>query len=280
MIHIEHKGRIFNARALIDPGSQRSFLSTKFKNKLQILTRESNFEVFGIGAQVQSTTEECDVVLFAKRNNLKFSVRTIVLPKVTQDIPSVSFTKPHTAKLAQLDLADPCFNQRSQIDRVLGNDCERFVNTRGIGRKVCGLASAYKTVFGWVLSGPVVAQPIHSFTISVSTPEKANHYQDLYSAGLPLMPSKNSDLNDLLRKFWEQEELHLPPVLSKEDQYCEEFYKRTTTRGEDGRYVVRLPFKKEVSRICFSWCFAHTGSRPILKNETITREKSGTSSPI
>ncbi|KAI8116229.1 hypothetical protein CVS40_11664, partial [Lucilia cuprina] len=97
---------------------------------------------------------------------------------------------------------------------------------------VCGLASAYNTIFGWVLSGPIIGNPIHSFTTTT-------------------VPSETSILNDLLRKFREQEELPSPKHLSKEDQYCEQFYKETTIRQADGRYVERLPFKKEFPNFIF-----------------------------
>ncbi|XP_037821521.1 uncharacterized protein LOC119610411 [Lucilia sericata] len=127
---------------------------------------------------------------------------------------------------------EPTFNQCSQIDLILGNDSERYINIDGIKKNVCGLAFAYNTIFGWVLSGPIIGNPIHSFTTTI-------------------IPSETSILNDHLRKFWEQEELPSPKHLSKEDQYCEQFYKETTIRQADGKYVVRLPFKKEFPNFIF-----------------------------
>ncbi|XP_046801098.1 uncharacterized protein LOC111682254 isoform X1 [Lucilia cuprina] len=225
LVHILHMGELFKVRALIDSGSQRTFLSEKVRNRLLLPTRKSHVDVIGIGGQVQTATKECDLVLFAQKSNIKVSISAIILPKVTNHIPSVSFEFPKF-KTENLDLADPTFNQSSQIDLILGNDSERFINIDGIKKNICGHVSAYNTIFGWVLSGPIKGRPIQSFTTSI-------------------VPSETSILNNLLRKFWEQEELLSPKLISEEDQYCETFYKNTTTRQQDGRYVVRLPFKKE-----------------------------------
>ncbi|XP_065356330.1 uncharacterized protein LOC135950724 [Calliphora vicina] len=226
LVHIEHMGELFTIRALIDPGSQRTFLSERVRNLLKLPYQKSQVEIVGIGGQVQSANKECNITLFAKRPNFKFTVNAIILPKLTKRIPSISFELPNSTQLSSLDLADPNFNHSSQIDLILGNDSEHFINIDGIRKNICGQASAYNTIFGWVLSGPIQNNTVHTFNTTV-------------------IPSENSSLNDMLRKFWEQEELSSEPLISDDDQYCENFYKQTTTRDENGRYIVRLPFKKE-----------------------------------
>lgn len=52
-------------------------------------------------------------------------------------------------------------------------------------------------------------------------------------------------MNETLKKFWESEEISFPAPISAEDKHCEDFYIKTVSRQTDGRYVVRLPFKKE-----------------------------------
>ncbi|XP_037816679.1 uncharacterized protein LOC119607034, partial [Lucilia sericata] len=191
LVQIEHFGELFTVRALIDPGSQRTFLTERIRSLLKLPYQKAELEVVGIGGQVQSANKECEITLFAKRY-----------------------------------LADPNFNHSSQIDLIIGNDSEHFINIGGIKKNICGQASAYNTIFGWVLSGPIEAKTIHTFTTTVA-------------------PSENAELNNTLRKFWEQEEIPSRPIISEDDQYCETFYKKTTTRDASGRYVVRLPLKKE-----------------------------------
>jgi len=53
----------------------------------------------------------------------------------------------------------------------------------------------------------------------------------------------DGDINSLLRRFWEDEEIHQPLSLKKENKQCEQHFVSTHSRILDGRYMVRLPFK-------------------------------------
>ncbi|XP_046810018.1 uncharacterized protein LOC124420602 [Lucilia cuprina] len=148
------------------------------------------------------------------------------MPKVTKWLPTYSFKIPDSSELSELDLADLTFNKSDQIDLIIGNDYEQFLHLEGIKKNVCGQTSAYYTVFGWVLSGPIKTQIIQTFTTSVTQCE-------------------TSDLNNTLKMFWEQEEIPTSHPNTVEHEICEKFYTQTTTRHENGRYVVRLPFRSE-----------------------------------
>ncbi|XP_073821478.1 uncharacterized protein [Musca autumnalis] len=228
LVQIEHMGELFTLRTLIDPGSQRTFISERVRNLLQIPTSKGCFEITGVGGQKQTSEKECELVIVAQKHNIRFSITAIVLPKVAQSLPSVTFEVPNPQALEDIDLADPSFNKSSQIDLILGNDSERFINLEGIKKNICGNASAYNTIFGWVLSGPMQIEQVHSFTSRI-------------------VESENHLISNLLRKFWEQEEVPRTLPVSVSDEFCEEFYKKTTTRSSDGRYVVRLPFRNEFS---------------------------------
>ncbi|XP_075160007.1 uncharacterized protein LOC142233105 [Haematobia irritans] len=177
-------------------------------------------------AQNSNTSGGDKLVRNNPNNTLEQNVSAIVLPKVTRRLPAISFQIPTCPDLLSLDLADPNFNISSNIDLILGNDSERFINIEGIKRDVCGFASAYNTIFGWVLSGPMPNEITHSFTTKVVSLE-------------------SDALSGVLRKFWEIEEVPSVPEKSDTDKFCEDFYAKTTTRDTDGRYVVRLPFRNE-----------------------------------
>ncbi|XP_059223173.1 uncharacterized protein LOC131996978 [Stomoxys calcitrans] len=232
LVQVEHNGELFTIRALIDPGSQRTFLSERVRNMLQVSYRKSSFEIFGIGCKTQKAHKECELVLFSRRYNTRCRVNAIVLPKVTQKLPAVSFEIPNSPELRDLDLADPNFNKSSNIDLVLGNDAERFINLEGVKKNICGLASAYNTIFGWVLSGPMQGEKIQAFTTNV-------------------IPTEDENLSEILRKFWEIEEIPSISPRTESEIICEEFYLKTTTRLPNGRYVVRLPFKEEFPNSIF-----------------------------
>lgn len=157
LVQIHLRGDLFPTRALIDPGSQRTFVSEKLRNLLKLPFRKSQFEIIGIGGKKQTASKECEITIVSTRQNFTFSINAIVLPKVTRNIPAYSFIISNPEELNELDLADPHFNQSSQIDLILGNDSERFINLDGIKKNICGETSAYNTIFGWVLSGPIKA---------------------------------------------------------------------------------------------------------------------------
>lgn len=226
LVEIEHNRELFTVRALLDSGSQRTFLSEKVRRMLRIPYRKALFEIGGIGGMTQKADKECDLVLYSKRYNTRCPISAIVLPKVTKKLPSVSFEKPNSLELEKIDLADPNFNTSSNIDLILGNDSERFINLDGMKKNICGTTSAYNTIFGWVLSGPMAVETVQSFSTNV-------------------VPSEDETLCGVLRKFWETEEVPTMSPSAPSDIYCEEFYSSTTTRDSDGRYVVRLPFKKD-----------------------------------
>lgn len=51
-------------------------------------------------------------------------------------------------------------------------------------------------------------------------------------------------MDDLLKSLWEID-TDYNRKLTKEETLCETIYKETHTRTEEGRYVVKLPFKIE-----------------------------------
>lgn len=50
-------------------------------------------------------------------------------------------------------------------------------------------------------------------------------------------------LTDEIQRFWEIEELPPSQILAPQDEKCENHFRDTHSRQEDGRYIVRLPFK-------------------------------------
>ncbi|XP_036346848.1 uncharacterized protein LOC118756287, partial [Rhagoletis pomonella] len=130
---------------------------------------------------------------------------------------------------------------------VIGSDVIPQILTQGLYHVADGTLLAQNTIFGWIISGPI-AEKVTSFTTQVMEPS-------------------NDALNTLLKKFWEQEEVYPTQPRSKEDEYCENLYVATTTRQENGRYVVKLPFKQE-----FPTTTALGHSRPAAQQQYLSVE--------
>ncbi|XP_012524189.2 uncharacterized protein LOC105829693 [Monomorium pharaonis] len=108
---------------------------------------------------------------------------------------------------------------------------------------------AQLSIFGWLVMGPVnLASPTHS------SAHVAVHRQE-------------DALNELLMKFWVQEEVpskedcHLTP----DEQRCEEHFKATHSRDASGRYVVRLPLKSSPTVLGRSYNSAHQCLKSLLR---------------
>ncbi|XP_036346960.1 uncharacterized protein LOC118756296, partial [Rhagoletis pomonella] len=226
-VHIEHLGEFYTLRALIDQGSQKTFISEKIQNRLKLPTNRENFSITGMGGKiVENATRVCHITLVAKRNNIRINTKAIILHKLTSFLPTFQMKKPDLSELRDLDLADPYFFKPSQIDLVIGSDLIPEILLPGVKHKILGSLLAQNTIFGWYLSGPLKITEFSTFHTYV-------------------MEDTSENLNSQLKRFWELEEVSETHPPSAADEFCEKLYQDTTYRQSDGRYVVRLPFKSE-----------------------------------
>ncbi|XP_017473604.1 PREDICTED: uncharacterized protein LOC108364443 [Rhagoletis zephyria] len=119
---------------------------------------------------------------------------------------------------------------------VVGSDILPKILIPGLKTNVGGSLIAQNSIFGWILSGPV-AEQISTFSTQV-------------------VEGSEDSLGDLLKRFWD------------DDEFCEELYKNTTYRREDGRYVVKLPLK---STFPDSTALGH--SRPAAQQQYLSIER-------
>ena len=89
-----------------------------------------------------------------------------------------------------------------------------------------GCLEARASHFVWYISGSAPPDSIQTFSTSVKVLE-------------------NSEISKQLKKFWDLEEVEVSRDQSDGDLYCEQLFNTTTAREDDGKYVVRLPFKQE-----------------------------------
>ncbi|XP_032673072.1 uncharacterized protein LOC116844977 [Odontomachus brunneus] len=95
----------------------------------------------------------------------------------------------------------------------------------GVRKGKAGQLVAQNTIFGWILSGPFSCQ---------AQLESRVHVHCTTSVAL----------DQELRRFLEVEEVPRRLALSLKEQLCEDHFVTTHSRAPNGRYVVRLPFRK------------------------------------
>lgn len=220
-------------RAVLDCGSQSSFVTEAIKSKLKLSYQPSDINVVGIGDSFfKQSTERCSLRLFSK-NTTGFSVTMscLVLPKICGNVPKYPFNISHF-NFSGFNLADPKFNEPASIDLLIGADL--FWDLIGseqhsLGDKQPILRSSK---LGWLVAGPML--------INYPQPPKVRSISCNFSQQ---EPNSLSDMHYFMTQFWELEKVPQKLPISEEEQLCEKHFLANTTRLDSGRFCVALPLK-------------------------------------
>nr|XP_034192366.1 uncharacterized protein LOC117609798 [Osmia lignaria] len=223
------EGRQATLRALIDPGSEATFIRENVANALRANRQHVQASVSGTGAGTSATVRASANVTIEPCHGKGpvIPVRALILKRLTNYRSNSIDASSKWIHLRGLEWADPLTNNKAPVDLIIGADNYGAILLDGLRKGLPSEPVAQKTIFGWVLTGPARSTESHAMQLHV-------HYGNL-----------NTEINNTLRKFWEVEAP--PPVmfLSEEDKQCEDHFRRTHSRKPDGKYVARLPFKSE-----------------------------------
>ncbi|KAL0882691.1 hypothetical protein ABMA27_001114 [Loxostege sticticalis] len=240
-------------RALLDQGSQACFITESTVQLLRLKKKPVHGIISGLGENKSvSTKSEVNFTLQSRIDpNFKIPVKAFVLSNITSYLPEKHTGPIEWMELKNLELADPKFNATNKIDLLIGAEVYCRILKEGIKRSPTGSLVAQNTTLGWIISGVVD-------NVKFKNNEPSN---------ITVMHVQVNE-DDILRKFWEiEEQMNRKNILTEEEQRCEEFFKKTTTRSPEGRYIVRLPFREEQTE-----CANH-GSRDIAEARFRSLEK-------
>ncbi|XP_075158007.1 uncharacterized protein LOC142231277 [Haematobia irritans] len=228
VVKIRHLGLEYLVRALIDSGSQGTFVSQKIFDLLKLPFHPIEAEISGLNGVTSANARKLASFSISPRydSDLELKVKALVVPGLSGNLPTRSIS-PHILKnFPNLQLADPKFYESSRIDLLIGADVFNQILLDNIRRNICGSLIAQETVFGWIVTGPIQNNTnVSSYSTIVS------YFTE-------------TTLEKQLKRFWEVENLPQNPLPSSADEYCEKLYSDTTSRDCDGRYIVSLPFKE------------------------------------
>ncbi|CAK1581575.1 unnamed protein product [Parnassius mnemosyne] len=165
-------------------------------------------------------------------SNFRIKVEAFVLKTITAPLPTCKIDPSSWIELEGLVLADPEYHTPSHIDMLLGVGIYNQILLEGIKRSPEGELLAQATSLGWILSGQITM-----------TAQSAHKIKVLHCC---------SNDNDLLKRFWELEaepEIKKEKMFTDEEKRCEEIFNKTTTRDDEGRYIVRLPLKNDPPQV-------------------------------
>ena len=124
---------------------------------------------------------------------------------------------------------------------IIGSDYLPLINLKVVLSITENGLEARESHFGWYLSRPLTEMAVNDYTASISE-------------------SKDIALHEQVKTFWEIEEIEQPQSTSEDDEKFETFYQHTTYKQQDGRYVTRLPFRKEFPKKNISGVISKYGS--------------------
>ncbi|KAL0839852.1 hypothetical protein ABMA28_016477 [Loxostege sticticalis] len=229
-------GSFMTLRSLLDQGSQASFITESAVQLLGLKKETSKSVISGVGNDCKTSVNSKHVVHIKLQSihdpTFNIKVKAHVLTKLTAFLPERQVDIQLWSNMPKLRLADPNFNVPNKIDLLLGAEVYCQILSEGLIKGPIGTPIAQNTRLGWILSGQV--------SESRKTESICNSITTLHTQ----VVEEEFDL----KRFWEIESdqcLLTTPHRTPEEQRCEEFYKKTTTRDPSGRYIVKLPFKEE-----------------------------------
>ncbi|KAG5881647.1 hypothetical protein JTB14_036756 [Gonioctena quinquepunctata] len=194
------------ARFLLDSGSQVHLITHKCSKKLGLRISRCFSSVQGIGSNSNSVKGITDLIVASRYDSSKkYFMQAFYFGNV--------------------QLADDKFDEPTEIDGIIGAELFATVMGNNSYASLTGSPVAVQTVFGYVIMGKV---PI------LSSVSDSNVFFNL---------EEESSLNELMRKFWEIEQVPKNTSPNTEELECEKMYTSTFNRDSVGRFTVALPFK-------------------------------------
>ncbi|XP_028966870.1 uncharacterized protein LOC100908309 [Galendromus occidentalis] len=251
-------------RAILDPGSQRSFVSNKIVKLLNLKpVAQVDLKVHGIAGQVSNNLMN----IVQLRLQSRFSDQHIVIgclqvPTVIEGQIPRAVCPSDLSPLA--DSREPDFSD--VIDVLIGADALHSVYC-GMYRRA-GEYTASPTIFGWVLWGNGGS---NVYTNSVIT--SCGILQDSMSKSNDLAvyaPSRAKNHSDDLEFLWKTEVLGIENSEANDNrsslEAMEKFFKDTIKLSPEGRLIVSLPFRENKHTLGDNQKLAYSRLMGLLKN--------------
>ncbi|XP_070526964.1 uncharacterized protein [Cardiocondyla obscurior] len=225
-------------RVLLDSASEVNFISKAASKFLGVRLENTSELISGLNNMNCDVNRGCRLSMKSRISEFEIDVYCLVVPKITNFLPSTTVGASVLTIPEHIQLADPHFKEPGKIDALIGGELfMKLLETRNIDLGD-DLPVFQNTKFGWVVSGPV---PSHAAVRAVES-RVVNTYMCLATT--------NASLEKTLQEFWRIEEYaDNTEKLLHGEQKCEIKYATTTYRDIFGRFVVRLPFRDNKSQL-------------------------------
>nr|CAH7758019.1 unnamed protein product [Callosobruchus chinensis] len=224
----DHKAH--SARALLDCGSQSSFVSKDLADKLHLEKHKTSLCISGISNNLSYSKFKCVLKVFSKCSDFSTEISCFIIDKITGNLPDFSIHTNDWNIPCNIKLADPTYNKPGKIDILIGADV--FWQLLCVGQINIGSDKPLlqKTRLGWVVAG------FHNLKSQVS--KSSCHLSHIV------------DIQKTLSQFWEVEEVSsTTKPMSLEEKLCEKHFSDNLQVSPTGKYVVSIPFKGDINTL-------------------------------
>nr|CAH7718716.1 unnamed protein product [Callosobruchus chinensis] len=199
----DHKAH--SARALLDCGSQSSFVSKDLADKLHLDKHKTSLCISGISNNLSYSKFKCVLKVFSKCSDFSTEISCFIIEKITGNLPDFPIHTNDWNIPCNIKLADPTYNKPGKIDILIGADV--FWQLLCVGQINIGSDKPLlqKTRLGWVVAG------FHNSKSQVS--KSSCHLSHVV------------DIQKTLSQFWEVEEVSsTTKPMSLEEKLCEKHF--------------------------------------------------------
>ncbi|XP_072400226.1 uncharacterized protein [Diabrotica undecimpunctata] len=158
------EGRKVKARALIDSGSQISFITEDLLSKLKYLPYQKSVSIAALNASPQVANDMVDIVIHSHISTDRLKVSCTVLKNITSRLPQIQINVGRLKIPSNCVLADPNFGEPDDIDILLGMDQVARILQNGLMRLGNNLPVLQNSIFGYIVSGNVPTSCLQSST--------------------------------------------------------------------------------------------------------------------
>lgn len=142
-------------RCLLDQGGEASHITESVVQRLGLNKIPITASMCGLGGvKVGSSNSVVEFEIGSKVNQyFTMNVQAVVVPKVTNPLPSTFIQRSDWKHIEGLRLADPEFYNPSNIDVILGTTVYGYLLLPGLEKADPNCPIAQNTELGWILSG-------------------------------------------------------------------------------------------------------------------------------
>lgn len=234
-VNLSYKDKVVKVRALFDSGSQKSYISKRVAEKLQLVPVSNHSITHCLFGGVETSVEhhklfKCNVQDL--EGKFEFVISVLDKEKICGYLPKLSDPLVFRQLRDMNIILNDSYSDIFDIDLLIGADHSGFLFTGDVVQVNESLV-AMGTKLGWVLQGSTLTSYVSTHT---------NHL------------TNTSTNMDITAQLWDLEAIGIKdPAETKRSEVLQReimnFFCDTIRINEEGRYEVHLPWKEDVNLV-------------------------------